>query len=58
MPWDKERLMEVARMRLDGARLVVVANREPFIHVYHGEAIAPALENLARGSSESRWRSP
>jgi trehalose 6-phosphate synthase len=31
--------MEVTRTRLDGARLVVVANREPFIHVYEGEAI-------------------
>jgi trehalose 6-phosphate synthase len=39
MPWDKERLMEVARTRLDGAKLVVVANREPFIHVYDGEEI-------------------
>jgi trehalose 6-phosphate synthase len=39
MPWDKERLLEVARTRLDGARLVVVANREPFIHVYDGEEI-------------------
>ena len=39
MPWDKQRLMEVARTRLDGARLVVVANREPFIHVYDGDEI-------------------
>jgi alpha,alpha-trehalose-phosphate synthase [UDP-forming] len=39
MPWDKQRLMEVARTRLDGTRLVVVANREPFIHVYEGEEI-------------------
>jgi alpha,alpha-trehalose-phosphate synthase [UDP-forming] len=39
MPWDKERLVEVARTRLEGARLVVVANREPFIHVYEGEDI-------------------
>ena len=39
MPWDKERLMEVARTRLDGTRLIVVANREPFIHIYDGEEI-------------------
>ncbi len=39
MPWDKLRLIEAARSRLDGVRLVVVANREPFIHVYHGEEI-------------------
>jgi trehalose 6-phosphate synthase len=39
MPWDKQRLMDVARTRLDGARLIVVANREPFIHVYEGDEI-------------------
>jgi trehalose 6-phosphate synthase len=32
MPWTKERLEDVARTRLGGAKLVVVANREPFIH--------------------------
>ncbi len=36
MAWTRERLEEVARTRLGGARLVVVANREPFIHVYDG----------------------
>lgn len=39
MPWDKQRLMEVARTRLDGTRLVVVANRAPFVHVYDGDEI-------------------
>jgi trehalose 6-phosphate synthase len=39
MPWTKKRLEEVARTRLDGAKLIVVANREPFIHVYDGEEI-------------------
>ena len=39
MAWTRERLEAVARTRLDGVRLVVVANREPFIHVYEGEAI-------------------
>ena len=39
MPWTKSRLEEVAQSRLGGARLVVVANREPFIHVYDGEKI-------------------
>ena len=34
MPWTKERLEEVARTRLDGARLVVVATREQYIHAY------------------------
>ena len=39
MAWTRERLEAVARTRLGGTRLVVVANREPFIHVYEGEAI-------------------
>ena len=39
MAWTRERLEEVARTRLGGAKLVVVANREPFIHVYEGEEI-------------------
>src|SRR5260370_21923845 len=39
MAWTRERLEEVARTRLGGALLVVVANREPFIHVYEGEDI-------------------
>src|SRR5260370_33367042 len=39
MPWTKKRLEEVARTRLNGAKLIVVANREPFIHVYDGEEI-------------------
>jgi len=39
MAWTRERLEEVARTRLGGARLVVVANREPFIHVHDGEEI-------------------
>ena len=39
MPWTKTRLEEVARSRLGGAKLVVVANREPYIHVHDGDAI-------------------
>ena len=39
MAWTRERLEEVARARLGGARLVVVANREPYLHVYDGDAI-------------------
>ena len=39
MPWDKQRLIEAARSRLDGVRLIVVANREPFIHTFEGEEI-------------------
>jgi hypothetical protein len=30
MVWTKERLMEVASHRLNGAKLVVVSNCEPF----------------------------
>jgi trehalose-6-phosphate synthase len=36
MAWTKERLEDVVRVRLAGTRLVVVANREPFIHIYQG----------------------
>jgi trehalose 6-phosphate synthase len=39
MPWSKERLEEVVVTRLGGAQLVVVANREPYHHVYDGEHI-------------------
>jgi trehalose 6-phosphate synthase len=34
MAWTKERLVDVARTRLGGAKLIVVANREPYIHQY------------------------
>ena len=34
MGWTRERLEDAARTRLDGAKLIVVANREPFIHRY------------------------
>jgi trehalose 6-phosphate synthase len=39
MAWNRERLEEVARTRLDGARLVVVANREPYVHMRDSEDI-------------------
>jgi trehalose 6-phosphate synthase len=45
MPWTKKRLADVARARLDGARLIVVSNREPVLHVHDdGEirALTPA----------------
>jgi trehalose 6-phosphate synthase len=45
MAWTKERLEEVAQTRLGGAKLIVVSNREPYIHRYRdGEAelIRPA----------------
>jgi trehalose 6-phosphate synthase len=32
MGWTKDRLEEVARTRIGGAKLIVVANREPYIH--------------------------
>jgi len=39
MPWTKERLEDLGRTRLGGARLIVVANREPYIHTYQGDEI-------------------
>jgi trehalose 6-phosphate synthase len=39
MAWSKERLEEVARTRLEGARLVIVANREPYLHRYDGDEV-------------------
>jgi trehalose 6-phosphate synthase len=39
MAWTRNRLEEVARTRLGGAKLVVVANREPYIHAYDGDDI-------------------
>jgi len=39
MAWTKERLQEVVRDRLGGAKLVIVANREPYIHVREGEEL-------------------
>ena len=45
MGWSKERLEDVAQNRLGGAKLIAVANREPYIHRYHDgeiEWIRPA----------------
>jgi trehalose 6-phosphate synthase len=45
MAWSKDRLIEVAQTRLGGAKLIVVANREPYIHRYRDgevEWIRPA----------------
>jgi trehalose 6-phosphate synthase len=39
MAWTRQRLEEVARARLGGVQLVVVANREPYLHVCDGGAI-------------------
>ena len=39
MPWNKERLQDVAQTRLGGARLVIVANREPYVHTHDGDDI-------------------
>jgi trehalose 6-phosphate synthase len=39
VPWTKERLVDVARSRLGDAKLIVVANREPYIHRYHRDTI-------------------
>lgn len=45
MAWTKARLEEVTRERLAGARLIIVANREPYVHRYRDgevEWIRPA----------------
>jgi trehalose 6-phosphate synthase len=45
MGWTKERLEEVAQTRLGGAKLIVVANREPYVNRYRDgeiELIRPA----------------
>ncbi len=39
MSWSKERLVHVAQTRLGGAKLIVVANREPYIHRYRNGQI-------------------
>lgn len=39
MVWTRARLEEVARNRLHGAKLIVVANREPYIHLYDGQDV-------------------
>ena len=39
MAWTRQRLEEAAAGRLGGAKLIVVANREPYIHVRDGEDI-------------------
>jgi len=45
MIWDEKRLQELVAARLSGAKLIVVANREPYIHRNHNgkvEWIRPA----------------
>jgi trehalose 6-phosphate synthase len=39
MGWSKQRLEEVVQTRLAGARLIVVANREPYINIGEGNDI-------------------
>ena len=39
MSWSKQRLEHVVRRQLGDARLVVVANREPYIHTYKDDDI-------------------
>lgn len=39
MPWTRERLENVVRQRLGGLKVVVVANREPYLHMYDGDEI-------------------
>ncbi len=45
MGWSQERLEQVAQTRLGGAKLIVVANREPYIHRFRNgevQCIRPA----------------
>lgn len=39
MGWTKDRLERVVQDRLGGVKLVVVSNREPYIHSYEGDEI-------------------
>ncbi|MEN6558017.1 MAG: trehalose-6-phosphate synthase, partial [Thermoguttaceae bacterium] len=39
MAWTRERLETTVRQRLGDAKLVVAANREPYIHVHQDDAI-------------------
>lgn len=39
MTWTRESLEDVVRTRFGQAKLIVVANREPYIHVYEGSDI-------------------
>ncbi len=39
MAWTVERLENTVQERLGGARLAVVANREPYIHVFEGDTM-------------------
>ena len=39
MPWDKERLAGFVREKFHGAKVEVVANREPYVHKYEGGEI-------------------
>ncbi len=39
MAWTRDRLVSTARKRLGAARLIVVANREPYIHVRDGDEV-------------------
>ncbi|HYM60488.1 MAG TPA: trehalose-6-phosphate synthase [Thermoanaerobaculia bacterium] len=58
--WTPEVLREVLRSELRGQEIIVVANREPYIHVYQGDAIVvrrpasglvTALEPIMRACS-------
>src|SRR4051812_30507504 len=39
MPWMRERLDRVVHDRLGDAKLIVVANREPYLHTFDGEDV-------------------
>jgi trehalose 6-phosphate synthase len=39
MTWDKQGLKEVVREKIGDHKLIIVSNREPYLHVYQGEGI-------------------
>ncbi|MFO0802172.1 MAG: trehalose-6-phosphate synthase [Gemmataceae bacterium] len=39
MGWTKERLVDVAQRRLEGRKLIVVSNREPYSHQFKNAAV-------------------
>ncbi|HHT9132804.1 MAG TPA: trehalose-6-phosphate synthase, partial [Candidatus Tripitaka californicus] len=39
MAWDKQNLKEVIREKISDRKLIVVSNREPYLHIYSGDEI-------------------
>ena len=47
--WDRKSLHELIDTRLRGNRLIVVANREPYIHRYVGDVVECMLPGQRDG---------